>query len=829
MVISLSLKNFKTHVNKEIEFPDKGLILLSGPSGAGKSSVFKALLHALYGCISKPANWNATNYEIILNIKNQEIKRTKGKNAVWFNKIDGKAAQAEIEKYFGMNKDEFLASSYIAQKNANSLLTLPPAEQLNFIERLAFGENNPEKYKIKIMATISKAKSDIELLNNEIASLLEIEKDIKPSSEEEYIVDYSKPIKLAEAELKKSNYDLATATDFYKNYTKDMNRRNEQKTNLLKIDTQIQQKTIQCAELDVKVKDLQSEISEIKNIPSESTIKDLRDAKELNKYLEQMKEVQEKISILEEKVKSEAEVLNQIEGNKQLIKDINLMIMSVSEQIATFQVCDKVREKYVDFIDQNIFLKVVDKSITKNEQTITALKNRISAAEDAIQKTEKAIISAKQSQVFGSAKTCPKCKTSLILKDGCLREHISLREDMSEIVIKSLEEQKIKYKKLQEQIREATNILEKIFSGLPVSLEKYEELSLNAAELGKRLEESRTSLSDRNAELERLNNTKTLIEENKKTLKESLGLENSLQVTINVTLGRNSKLISVIKENEGKNIDKTIESSLLIFHSVNSLTKRIEETKQQLETVRKSITELHDQRKQYTVSFDVSPSELSLMEVSEDLEEARCNAVDSEKALVSLVNKKNQQEHNIKSKEEAYKSYNAISEKIRIAKWKQEEALKTLKLSTKLKEISDISQTQSIDSVINSLNMAAQSQENALFPEYPMTAQLKTTKENKDGSVKPKISFAAQYKGVEINNLEDFSGGEDDRLVLAFQLALNSLYNSPLLLLDESFTGLNEELVNLAIDNLKSLAQDKLVIVISHNVNHGEFDQVIEI
>ena len=102
-------------------------------------------------------------------------------------------------------------------------------------------------------------------------------------------------------------------------------------------------------------------------------------------------------------------------------------------------------------------------------------------------------------------------------------------------------------------------------------------------------------------------------------------------------------------------------------------------------------------------------------------------------------------------------------------------------------------------------------------------------KENKDGSVRFKLSTVVSYRGQEgVDLKEDVSGGENDRIVLAYQLALNSLYNSPILMLDEPFTGLNAELIDLALDGLRVISQNKLVLVVSNGIQTGSFDEVID-
>ena len=60
--------------------------------------------------------------------------------------------------------------------------------------------------------------------------------------------------------------------------------------------------------------------------------------------------------------------------------------------------------------------------------------------------------------------------------------------------------------------------------------------------------------------------------------------------------------------------------------------------------------------------------------------------------------------------------------------------------------------------------------------------------------VKPCININISYRGGEYNSLAEMSGGEADRVSLAITLALCRLSSSPILLLDESLSSLNQDL-----------------------------------
>ena len=144
----------------------------------------------------------------------------------------------------------------------------------------------------------------------------------------------------------------------------------------------------------------------------------------------------------------------------------------------------------------------------------------------------------------------------------------------------------------------------------------------------------------------------------------------------------------------------------------------------------------------------------------------------------------------------------------------------TMLLQTKIKEAESIS----ISNIIQSINNYAKNYLDLFFIEDLITVSLLSFNEDK----KPKIHISIDYKGMNCE-LKMLSGGEIQRIVLAFNLALSDMFNLPLLLLDESTSNLDQELTNIVINGIKSNYSNKLVILIAHQVISGIFDNVIEI
>lgn len=157
--INLSLTNFRNHNNINFSFPETGLVRIDGKSGVGKSSVFRAISYALFGKQNKITTWNEEKTEVSLSGFGLSVLRGKGPNILQVNNLNSSTAQNEIENILGMNKVEFDISSYVAQGQKNSLINLPPSEQMQLINELAFKGTDPFKQKEEIADKIKEVGS----------------------------------------------------------------------------------------------------------------------------------------------------------------------------------------------------------------------------------------------------------------------------------------------------------------------------------------------------------------------------------------------------------------------------------------------------------------------------------------------------------------------------------------------------------------------------------------------------------------------------------------------------------------------------------------------
>ena len=205
-----------------------------------------------------------------------------------------------------------------------------------------------------------------------------------------------------------------------------------------------------------------------------------------------------------------------------------------------------------------------------------------------------------------------------------------------------------------------------------------------------------------------------------------------------------------------------------------------------------------------------------------------------ENQINDYENKKEIHKDNIEKIEkyqEYIKSYNAYKNiENKIGNLENEEKNLRKKLSSiKILE-SKIKQAESmaIINFINKINMHTQVYLDKFFENDPIYVELLPFKERKKQEKKAEINLAINYKGMECD-LNMLSGGELQRVILAFFLALAEIFNSPILLLDECTSNLDQEITTTIINTIKNSYAGNFTILIAHQVVKGIFDKVISL
>jgi exonuclease SbcC len=127
-----------------------------------------------------------------------------------------------------------------------------------------------------------------------------------------------------------------------------------------------------------------------------------------------------------------------------------------------------------------------------------------------------------------------------------------------------------------------------------------------------------------------------------------------------------------------------------------------------------------------------------------------------------------------------------------------------------------------IENIVHTINTNVQTYLDEFFEHEPLYASIVQVEK----SSKTQMMLDIQYKGhvVDVSNL---SGGERDRVILAFTMTIAEMGMTPVLLLDECVSSLDQENANNVFECIKTQCKDKLVILVAHQIVTGMFDQII--
>lgn len=109
----------------------------------------------------------------------------------------------------------------------------------------------------------------------------------------------------------------------------------------------------------------------------------------------------------------------------------------------------------------------------------------------------------------------------------------------------------------------------------------------------------------------------------------------------------------------------------------------------------------------------------------------------------------------------------------------------------------------------------------------PIQINLYTTKKTNTNNEKVQIQLEVFYKNMKCD-IGILSGGEQARLNLAFILAFAYLWETPILLLDECTSNLDQNLTEVVLEHISNVGIPK-IILIAHQVIEGNFTQILKL
>ena len=782
----LILKNFKCWQNKIIDINTKGVHLISGESGKGKSSILDGIYFCLYGELKKIVKYGSKSCEVSLEYENKnkhfKITRTRTPNRLIMYVDDDiyedDVAQDYIEKIFG---NHFAYTSYVQQNINKTFLYMSPSEKLEFLEECVLGRYNIENMKNTIKNHIRELEKEVDNLNGQYKTYSEIiSNKTKPHPIEFPIKCHPKNIPVI---IKNENTYVKNSSIMIKKYTAKIEAVKKINTSIDILSEKYGDKKNKIVELNHKLNVYNKKLNDIPKFdPSKKTQLE----QELNR-IDVYREYSELEKLLEEETAIYEKQLNdEIEKTKNQIQEVDETRIPIIE--------NKIKLLNLDLSNRNkyIFLQKQLSQMTKptafyDDDYIGKLQNQIINMERVIKTYRKTL-------------SCPHCCKRVIIKDDYL-EKFEVDYDCSDL-------ENI----LQDKKNELKNIKKSNMEWDKYNKIENEIIGLNHIEYD--IEESLKRLQDE------YKKTIEIISENKR-LNKLLKTKSfpSLKRSVDIIRSLNKKLEKFDEieiPDETANRDDIVKeiSDMNSNHKIYiEYQNQIVELEESIHTTKNEVEEIDKKIICYkTKTEDLGGLEELLLEQQNIFEKSSKN--------VELI-----------EKYEAYQTellqYNELVDKIKSIEVrmgdKNNELLNTELLKTKILQAESLSITHFIETI----NIHTQIYLDHFFKNEQIFINISTEKETKKHK-KTQINLNIEYKGyvVDITNL---SGGERDRVNLAFTLALSEIFQSPILLLDECIASLDYENCSNVLQTIREHYKGEYVVCVHHQANEGLFDSVINI
>ena len=404
--------------------------------------------------------------------------------------------------------------------------------------------------------------------------------------------------------------------------------------------------------------------------------------------------------------------------------------------------------------------------------------------------------------------SCPNCKTRLRFVDGRLKHEGTTSNEPT----------------TTKTIDEITDVIN--------SLTRDLEIKKEIVEITGSYEEQLPDINDVKQDLKYLREYFYEQTENEKT-KISIEYEISNNIFSKTCSSFRDKVVKYKEKLESlENIEVEIPEGM----TEDSLREMVDDYKEKYmkESYRiENLNELTIRRKRYQAKNEKLMDEYKDDDIKIKIKTVKDQILENEDMLVKLKNKHDKHNSNNiqiekwKRMMEDLKRYNAWEEKVltlqNVETQTQKEYSAAMTLKDKILEAESIAMIN----LVESINTHARVYLDDFFEDDPIVVSLQAFKQTKKVT-KAQINMDIEYKGMECD-LQMLSGGEMSRIVLAYTLALAEMFNSPLLLLDECTSSLDQETTNHVFDAIKEHFNGKLTIIVAHQVVTGIFDRTINL
>lgn len=825
-MIRLQIDLFRCYQHKTLNIPLNKITLLSGDSGQGKTTVLQAIYWCLFGkCrLVHPKNLDPlkakTRVQIIMPYTLRgipgELSITRYRNPNRLELLHNQAryeddvAQALVNEIFG-TQNVWLCSSYLAQNNINTFLTLSEASKMEILNHIAFHLDDPERYIEKIDLYLSEKKNAYEAaLNHYTAQTQSLTQMLQTLTYQDHTLDLTTSEGLLNQEYQQLQQELPTLVT-----------RQHHRDAQLSMLTNLQQS------LERAVADHRAILNQVIDVPPDLDLQ--IDQLELrSKALTKRYQLQQQIADLRTKIKGDDLETFTLEQYQQVCQDEYKWQQESQKAVRcglkAFDQAniDAALHHYQTLLDAQPYLKtakqqadLANELTTKSEElarlpVVTGSLIELAPIKSSIDQWTSE--HSRLTHIFRMQKDilyCPKCHQSLKYHDKNL---VTATEEVDQQQLTTqLQAAEQALKTARQEYDQATAHNQQLQQARAVDNQKRQTL---AEEIDK-IQQYKTTVDERLASMSRPNNIPLLSEGD----------------TTNV-----QNLVSVIRSIQY--IDKPKHTSTQIQAALQAQTDKlkIQELNFEMESieigdlqeVNNKIRELKNSKVRYNeyqkLLQDRATTERNLREQYDkmvgSLPEDNTQKIKDYTTRVAEL-------HELLTRWGKIKAYRQLHNQVTDERNQLLVQHQQLTIANTIRQCAVECERDVLTKVIAAINTNVNSICKSIFEDHIriILSLFKTTKTTK--VIKPTAHLAINYRDCDFDNGVGLSGGESDRVSIALTMALNRLTGSPLMILDESLKGIHSELKMTIINTIRSFS-DCTVLIVGHSDIEGIYDNIIE-
>lgn len=823
--MNIQCRYFRSWDDLDITLDIGKVNLIKGPSGIGKSTIFALIqwiIHGKVGQITPAGNpkaktWgqlsmngititrskNPRHLELQTQTSSQTSSNAQDLTHTLYEEED---AQEAINKLFGCPRI-FSITSIVEQKERNSFLSMPNTDKLACLRSLSIGDEDPAQY----LAVIDSKLEQANLLCDQLTTKHQYHNK-KLAAMEDTSELLLTNVSTVTTQLQKAKDKLASHKQMQKENDKNDLMRTQYQQSVDSLEQNIENNSCTLVEIE------EHEVTTLQQaLVKQQTVIKLQ--AQLAKYPEQvpcpqftMDQYKRAVQV-EKTIKDHTAICTKykIDYVQQAIADK----LAASEQLLQAQDYIAKHKRYLDANDKlsNILTEVVvlpepftqqppeqPEDIESMEQQVRDLQQTLANINANLELSQKTI-------------SCPHCSKGVVYCAGKLAASTSTCQKQTLVTQQKQTIQAIK--QLQDKIQADKQLYQLLVT-------QYRKKETQHIQDMLRYEQARQTLSDKTNKLRT------------EVLKYQDYQEPSSQKELNpAQIAAFTKLISECSNI--KVVSPPDHTSTYINQCMENNIKYAERIRIEAElhpllegyqydpSLSKRVTTVVEQRKQYlSVLTKLQLLNQQLTKSKQQLQTVPANQATNIEKYKTLVQKL---ELDLTNHSKAL-SYIELRNKEQRKLTKLSEARLRRSRLTRLRKLITDTECDAYASTIASINACLADICQNLFPS--LSASIQGYKDIKSThSVKQDINLLINHNG-ETYNMKNLSGGEGDRVSFALTLSFLWQTNCPILMLDECFASLDNEMKMTVVSVLKQYT-DCTVLVIQHDGIEGVYDEELDL